>query len=167
MIKTRIKFPLDLAAREDFAAENKHITVRWGTSRGRETYGYTTCTLTVEGRGRRASCSGGGYSLIGACLGGWLQRDFAEQLQALDLGRLTKAGISLYGLSFWDPVRRRDLTKWREGATLYVHGSCGEQPMESILRALGYDLTPCGPTIRDIRRYYLEARKEKYISRGY
>lgn len=167
MIKTRIKYPLDQAAREAFAAENRYITVRWGISRGKDTYGYTTCTLTVDGRGRRASCSGGGYSLIGTCLGEWLQRDFSDQLQKLNLGRLEKAGISLYGLSFWDQSRRRDLPRWKEGAALHVQGACGEQSMENILRALGYNFIPCGPAIRDIRTYQLEARKEKYITQGW
>lgn len=167
MIKTRIKHPYSLAAREAFAGENRYITVRYGTSRGQDTYGYTTCTLTVDGRGRRASCCGGGYSLIGTCLGEWLQRDFADQLKALDLGRLAKSGIDTYGLSFWDRGRRRDLSRWKEGAALHVQGACGEQSMENILRALGYDLIPCGPTIRNTRTYHLEARKEKYISQGY
>lgn len=166
MIKTRIKYPLDLDAREAFAAENRYITVRWGISRGKDTYGYTTCTLTVDGRGRRASCCGGGYSLIGACLGEWLQRDFADQLKKLDLGRLEKAGISLYGLSFWDQSRRQDLPKWKEGATLHVRGADGEQSMMNILQVLGYNLIQAGRA-RNICHYYLEARKEKYITQGW
>ncbi len=166
MIKTRIKHPYSLAAREAFAAENKHVTIRRGTSRGRDTYGYTTCTLTVEGKGRRASCRGGGYSLIGACLGEWLQRDFTDQLQKLDLGRLAKAGIGLYGLSFWDKSTGKNVTRWKEGATLHVQGSCGENPMVRILQVLGYNLIQAGQS-RDMRHYYLEARKEKYISQGY
>lgn len=167
MIKTRIKHPYGLEAREAFAAENRNIIVRFGTSRGQDTYGWTTCTLTVDGKGRRASCCGGGYSLAGACLGEWLERDFTDQLRGLDLGRLAKAGINTYGLSFWDRDRSRDLSRWKEGATLHVQGACGEQSMENILRTLGYDLTPCGPTIRNIRAYRLEARGEKYISQGW
>lgn len=166
MIKTRIKHPYGLEAREAFAAENKHITVRRGTSRGRDTYGYTTCTLTVEGKGRRASCCGGGYSLVGACLGEWLQRDFANQLQALDLGRLAKSGIDTYGLSFWDKSTGKNVTRWKEGAALHVRGSCGEGSMVRILQVLGYNLVRAGRS-RNISHYYLEVRKEKYISQGY
>lgn len=166
MIKTRIKHPYSLEAREAFAAENRYVTVRWGISRGRDTYGYTTCTLSVEGKGRRASCCGGGHSLIGACLGEWLSRDFADQLKALDLGRLEKAGISLHGLSFWG-LFGRGLPRWKEGAALHVQGGCGEGAMHRIIQALGYNLIPCGPTIRGIRHYYLEARKEKYITQGW
>jgi len=166
MIKTRIKHPYSLEAREAFAAENKYVTVRWGTSRGQGTYGYTTCTLTVDGKGRRASCSGGGYSLIGASLGGWLQRDFTEQLQALDLGRLAKAGINTYGLSFWNKSAGKNVTRWVEGCAVHVQGAAGEQPMMNLLRTLGYDLIQAGRT-RNICHYCLEARREKYISQGY
>ncbi len=167
MIKTRIKHPYSPAAREAFAAKNKYVTVRRGTSRDRDTYGYTTCTLTVDGKGRRASCCGGGYSLIGACLGEWLSRDFTDQLTALDLGRLKKSGIDTYGLSFWDRDRRRDLSRWKEGAVLHVQGGgCGEQSMENILRILGYNLIRAGRT-RNTSHYRLEARKETYITTGY
>ena len=166
MIKTRIKHPYSLEAREAFAAKNKYVTVRWGISRGRYTYGYTTCTLTVEGKGRRASCCGGGYSLVGACLGEWLRRDFADQLQALDLGRLAKSGIDTYGLSFWDKSTGKNVTRWKEGAALHVQGACGEGSMNQILRTLGYNLIQAGQT-RNTRHYYLEARKETYITAGY
>lgn len=166
MIKTRIKYPYSPGAREAFAAENRYITVRYGTSRGRDTYGYTTCTLTVDGKGRRASCCGGGYSLTGACLGGWLQRDFADQLKALDLGRLTKSGINTYGLSFWDKSTGKNVARWKEGAILHVQGACGEDSMTRILRTLGYNLIQVGRAW-NICHYYLEARKETYITAGY
>ena len=166
MIKTRIKHPYSLEAREAFAAKNKYVTVRRGTSRGRDTYGYTTCTLTVDGKGRRASCRGGGYSIAGACLGEWLRRDFAGQLQALDLGRLAKSGIDTYGLSFWDKSTGKNVARWKEGAVLHVQGACGEGPMVRILQVLGYNLIQAGRT-RNICRYYMEARKETYITTGY
>ena len=166
MIKTRIKHPYGLEAREAFAAENRLVTVRYGISRGRDTYGYTTCTLTVEGKGRRASCCGGGYSLIGACLGEWLQRDFADQLQGLDLGRLAKSGIDTYGLFFWDKSTGKSAARWKEGRAVHVQGAAGEQSMMNILRILGYNLIQAGQT-RNTCHYYLEARKEKYISQGY
>jgi len=166
MIKTRIKHPYGLEAREAFAAENRLVTVRYGISRGRDTYGYTTCTLTVDGKGRRASCCGGGYSLIGVCLGEWLRRDFADQLQALDLGRLAKSGIDTYGLSFWDKSTGKNIARWREGATLHVQGACGEITMRRILKVLGYNLIQAGQT-RNTCHFYLEARKENYISQGY
>ena len=166
MIKTRIKYPYSLEAREAFAAENRIVTVRYGISRGQDTYGYTTCTLTVEGKGRRASSCGGGYSLTGTCLGEWLRRDFADQLQALDLGRLAKSGIDAYGLSFWDESTGKNVARWKEGATLHVQGSCGESSMFRIFRVLGYNLIQAGQT-RNIYHYYLVARKETYITQGY
>lgn len=36
------------------------LYIKWGTSRGRDTYGYTTCTLRENGT-KLAACNGGGY----------------------------------------------------------------------------------------------------------
>lgn len=62
--------------------ENKVLSIRWGTSRGRETYGYTTCSLSVDGR-RVAGCNGGGYDMRGTVVGLWAASAFADRLRAL------------------------------------------------------------------------------------
>lgn len=58
------------------------LEFKWGTSRGRETYGYTICSLYVDGR-KVASCNGGGYDMKGTALGNYIARAFSERLRAL------------------------------------------------------------------------------------
>lgn len=58
------------------------LEFRWGTSRGRDTYGYTICTLYVDGS-KVSSCNGGGYDMKGTALGRYIARDFAARLNAL------------------------------------------------------------------------------------
>jgi hypothetical protein len=61
----------------------EQITIRWGTSRGRETAGYTTCSLR-NGAGKRvAACNGGGYDMKGTVVGHWIAATFADDLRKL------------------------------------------------------------------------------------
>ncbi len=55
----------------------KVYRIKWGTSRGRDTYGYTTCSC-IDEQGRRTSCNGGGYDLEGTALADSLARDFKD-----------------------------------------------------------------------------------------
>lgn len=58
------------------------LTVKWGTSRGRDTYGYTTCNLYENGR-RIAGCNGGGYDMRGTVFGHWLAMRYRDRLLEL------------------------------------------------------------------------------------
>lgn len=93
----------------------EQITIRWGTSRGRETAGYTTCSLR-NGAGKRvAACNGGGYDLRGTVVGHWIAATFADDLRKLraeDMPEHTHWQLShrricygryFYGLTFHDP----------------------------------------------------------------
>ena len=74
----------------------KHTLVfKWGVSRGRDSYGYTTCYLHVDGR-KVSGCNGGGYDMKGTALGHWVDRKFQDQLLMLT--------EPFYGLSFHDPL---------------------------------------------------------------
>ncbi len=66
------------------ATEQRAVSVefRWTTSRGRDTYGYTICTLYVDGD-RVARCNGGGYDMKGTCFGNFLASHYADRLRAL------------------------------------------------------------------------------------
>jgi hypothetical protein len=86
------------------------LTIRWGVSRGRNTYGYTTCSLRNGSGKRLAACNGGGYDMEGTVVGDWVARTFREELLALKEGdfpdRRTgrrEGGPELYGLTFHDP----------------------------------------------------------------
>lgn len=74
------------------------LEFRWGVSRGRDSYGYTICSLWVDGR-KVASCNGGGYDMKGTCLGNFIAGRFADRLRALDPVKAKE----LYGLTYHDP----------------------------------------------------------------
>lgn len=142
------------------------LTVKWGVSRGRDTYGYTLCSLYADGT-KVAACNGGGYDMRGTVIGNWIARAFREELR-------TKIDREFYGLRFVDPnydpgkatVPGTDKTveeREQAGDSLglerlqaayaqmsplpterhtvpYLDGACGEESMLAVLRYLGYDL---------------------------
>lgn len=59
------------------------LTIRWGTSRGRDSYGYTTCSLRNHRGERVAACNGGGYDMRGTVIGNWIAATFPNELRAL------------------------------------------------------------------------------------
>lgn len=86
----------------------ERIQIRWGVSRGRDTEGYTTASLT-NGDGRRvASCNGGGYDMRGTVLGNWIARTFSAELVKLTPGMMPEN-------SHWQRERAR-----------YCAGKCKE-----------------------------------------
>lgn len=58
------------------------IEIKWGTSRGRDTYGYTTCGLYERGK-KLAACNGGGYDMRGTVFGIWLAAAYRDKLLLL------------------------------------------------------------------------------------
>ena len=76
------------------------VTIRWGTSRGQDSYGYTTCSLRNHRGERVAACNGGGYDMRGTVLGNWLAATFAKELCALK-------PADMPAQSHWEPERAR------------------------------------------------------------
>lgn len=60
------------------------LTIRWGTSKGRDTYGYTTCSLRNHRGQKVAACNGGGYDMRGTVIGNWIAATFPKELCALE-----------------------------------------------------------------------------------
>lgn len=58
------------------------LAFKWSTSRGRDSYGYTICTLLADGC-RVARCNGGGYDMKGTCLGSYIAAAYADRLLSL------------------------------------------------------------------------------------
>jgi hypothetical protein len=58
------------------------LRFKWTESRGRDTYGYNICTLYVNGT-KVTSCNGGGYDMVGTCLGDWLTKEFADRIRRI------------------------------------------------------------------------------------
>lgn len=107
--------------------------ISYGTSRGRDTYGYNIISLQVLG-GRRYRAMGGGYDMFGTVLGRMIEDEFQDELKAAWGGTYQdkyygeQKFSELYGLSE------------REG-TICCTGGCGYNYMEKILKAMGYTVT--------------------------
>jgi len=122
------------------------ITITFGTSRGRDTWGYTIVTLRQQGaRGqymepyppRRYSCNGGGYDMKGTVLGQFLADFFREGLKKL-------SSEEFYGLFFWSksapgkPYKKH--IRYHDGDDIIADGACGWSCMRDILNALGFEI---------------------------
>lgn len=82
-MKTRLtKYSFPPLADSARALIGTAVEIKWGTSRGRDSYGYTTASLYHSGR-RIAACNGGGYDMRGTVLGNFVAWAFADQLRAL------------------------------------------------------------------------------------
>lgn len=58
------------------------LVIKWGTSRGQYTYGYTTCTLRCNGT-KVSGCNGGGYDMKGTVIGNYVTWAFASDLRKI------------------------------------------------------------------------------------
>jgi hypothetical protein len=76
------------------------LTIRWGTSRARDTEGYTTCSLRNDRGEKVAGCNGGGYDMRGTVIGSWIARTFAKDLCSLKPEQMPEN-------SHWEPERAR------------------------------------------------------------
>jgi hypothetical protein len=97
----------------------KTLLFKWTTSRSRDTWGYSICSLWVEGK-KVAWCKGGGYDMVGTCLGDYIAMTFQDKLKTLN------------------PAEFSGLIE-NKGRIL-CDGGCGFSSMEYILNALGYRL---------------------------
>lgn len=114
------------------------LQVRYGTSKGRDTYGYTTCSLRDAFTGKKlASCNGGGYCMTGTVFAEWMEREFQEQLKAVE----------------WDESQYYGVNVLASGKVL-LDGACGDTCMFRILEALGYQVE-CTSYLRkgDLKTY--------------
>lgn len=94
------------------------LTVRYGTSKGDETYGYTTCSVRLDGK-RVGFCLGGGYDMGGTSFAQWVSSEFQEQLKTLD-------PKDFYGMSVYNDK-------------IHLDGACGMSSIQDIVNAMGYD----------------------------
>ena len=120
------------------ALEGVRLEFTQGESKGRETYGWATCSLRVHPFGLVASCKGGGFDMQGTCLGEWMNSQFEAELQKL---------------THWTPAKGRDHSMGHYGiyraasnGSVYVNGGCGFESMRQILKALGWSMARAGGT---------------------
>lgn len=137
------------------------VTVKWGTSRGRDSYGYTTCSLRNQRGERVAACNGGGYDMRGTVLGDWLARTFPNELRALKESDMPAQ-------SHWESKRARVCAgvcrgNWRAA---HMQAITEDKPEPAPLPDLPEDCYECpvckgptnqsrdGQTVQDGRSFY-------------
>jgi hypothetical protein len=84
---------------------NKTLEFKWGVSRGRDTYGYTICSLYVDGK-KMSSCNGGGYDMKYTTLGNYIAAAYRDRLNKLTIPMNRRNGVDVqeyYGLTYHDP----------------------------------------------------------------
>lgn len=117
-----------------------YLEVKWSVSRGRETYGYNICTLTDTSTGKRFRWDGGGYDMLGAAFGEWLQETHGNALAAIyqDAYSFYTNGIRTDGTS---PNRHYGMVVYMrpDGGVKHVSldGACGLESMRAIAKAIG------------------------------
>lgn len=111
------------------------LTINWGTSRGRYTYGYTTATMYENGR-RVASVNGGGYDMRGAVFAEWLNKTYGSRYFDLDLEPADKDGRihsrKFYGLSHYVSDKGKPVR--------YIDGACGFDTVRRLCEAIGINV---------------------------
>ena len=119
------------------------VELKYGTSRGADTYGYGLATCLVDGK-RMGTATGGGYDLGGTAFGLAMMKLLGAELAAL----APRAG------STWDKVTRESVrndaadslygfsvtTAGGKFHSLHLDGACGFESMRRVVEALGYSL---------------------------
>lgn len=98
-----------------------NLELRYSTSRGAETHGWTICSLyNALSNKKLTSCRGGGYDMRGTVLGIWMEKTFQEQLKSLN-------PADFYGM-------------FKNEKGVHLDGGCGWESMRAILEAIGYQI---------------------------
>ena len=119
--------------------ELQHLTLTWGISKGRDTYGYNILTLRDE-HGNKYRTMGGGYDMTGTVLGDWLEANYQDRLYRLrrragttwtkrNTRNTSRAANSFDGMTF---DRRYD--------EVHLDGGYGERAMLTVAGAMGLDI---------------------------
>lgn len=124
------------------------LRLGYGTSRGRDTYGYNIVRLTDETTGRTFRTVGGGYDMRGTVLADWLVDTCQDHLVAIaDRAyyvapasggyRRTDAPDALYGMARYEYGDAKPIAPVR----VHVDGACGEDSVMRILETIGATVT--------------------------
>lgn len=123
----------------------KYLSLKWGISKGRDTYGYNIVTLTDTTTGKKYRTMGGGYDMTGTVFGDWLQA--TEQPALLKIKRKApmkwdgknhdrraeKIKNTLYGMTHYTAATDK-------GERIVLDGACGLECMLTIAKAIGLDV---------------------------
>lgn len=116
------------------------IRIKWGTSRGRNTYGYTICTLYANGK-KEISTNGGGYDMQGTVLARYIVRYYLPRLLTLTGNHGSEYdGTGFYGLMFYGRDGSRSKVYRGEADAVSLDGACGWSSMIQIAEAIGLEI---------------------------
>ena len=156
------------------------LDFKWTVSKARDTLGYNVVTLRADGK-KVAQCNGGGYDMMGTCLGDWIANSM------LFRKKLLKFKTEFYGLTFHNPnydpakkiiegqtVEEREKGGKSVGLERYqsfysassplptklhnipsINGACGFSSVEAILKECGYFLD-CKTYLTNSQEYNLK-----------
>jgi hypothetical protein len=124
-----------------------YLSVTWGISKARDSYGYNRVQIIDTNTSKRFSACGGGYDMLGSAFGEWLQKTHQDLLMC-------------YSAMAHDICEQQDTKQWLRygnkdglyGMTLYVRdgneisvsldGGCGLDCMIKIARSIGLTVDP-------------------------
>lgn len=120
------------------------LKVTYGTSRGRDTYGYNLVTVVDSKNNKRYRQCGGGYDMRGAALADWMEDCLQDEL----LAYLQSCGmVSGERCSNGDAAYK---TGYPYGAYITkagvagFDGACGVESVRKCLEGMGYSVTSSG-----------------------
>lgn len=124
--------------------DKKILTIKWGKSRGVNTYGYAICTLYANGK-KETTTKGGGYDMKGTVLGEYLKRYYLPRIMTLtgNYGSMDD-GSGHYGLMYYHPTTSERSKVYKEGYGVSLDGGCGWNAMVSIAHAIGIEIEYMG-----------------------
>lgn len=139
--------------------DTTYLRIRWGISRGRLTYGYNICTVIDERTGKRYSCNGGGYDMVGTSFGRWLGDVKQAELQALADKHGPSAQHRGQVAGFYGMYR------WEKGDEVTLDGACGLESIITIAKAVGLTIertfVPTGPNRGNTTGWIITEREEQ------
>lgn len=128
------------------------LDIKWSVSRGRDTYGYSICSLWRGGR-KLATCNGGGYDMTGTVVAEWFCREFQAKVWELrsrastaryrrDIGGLVDHPEVLTSL-LADRLTGLEViytnSNCIEGKA-FIDGACGLRSVQRLIEACGFNV---------------------------
>lgn len=110
------------------------LEIKWGTSRSREYYGYSTCSCWFNNK-KYGFTTGSGYDMRGTVLGEFINKFFYEELKKKNCKKY-------YGFRFFNNKRRKNQNRWSKDCSgIFLDGGCGWNSMLTVLEeCCGYKL---------------------------
>lgn len=124
----------------------RSLVIRWGTSRGAETYGYTTCSASIDGK-RLGSCKGGGYDMQGTAIALAIVAEYGARLWPLH-EQAGSAGIQIKGQDYQRIERHENqnglyglhvtyTNTERTAGNMHLDGGCGIESVRRVMKEIG------------------------------